>query len=238
MSLSFRPASHAERDQVVSAIQSLLSSPESDPTLLMLTSALLATPMAAYTAARASWPVKYAAARAASDAADAADADFDRDLRLLSASVRDSQGRNHPRLLAAMMGGTLASDLTRQPYREELAKGAMLLANLKSRADLGIDATRLAAFEDSLNALEVAVKADEIAGRESVAAGSAQRDTASAFDVAYARLLRGLRGYMGEASMATMLPRFVRPDEDDEPTTVRKALPTLPLEPPSGSTPA
>ena len=53
MSLSFRPASHAERDQVVSAIQSLLSSPESDPTVLMLTSALLATPMAAYTAARA-----------------------------------------------------------------------------------------------------------------------------------------------------------------------------------------
>lgn len=237
MSMTFRPTTHAERDQVVAAVQTLLSDTSADPMLLTLCTAVLVPTMTAYVAARAALPEKYAAARAASDAADAADADFDRDLRLLSASVRDSHGRNQPRLLADMIGGLLPSALTRLSYREEINKGNTLLTNLKGRADLGVNPDRISAFETSLTALQFAVLADEVASRDSTRAGAEQREAGVAFDLAYSRLLRALRGYLGESAMAAILPRFVRAD-DEEPTEVGKALPTLPLEPEAGGSPA
>ena len=230
MPVTFRPSYDDERDQVVVALKSWLSGPDADPIMVALATALCLPAMFEYAAARIAWPVRFAAARAASDAVDAADEAFDRDLRALSASVADAAGRGQPRVLADMMGGTLASRLTRQPYREEIAKGAALVLALRDRPDLGVDSALLDRFEERVEALRAAALADELASRASALAGANQRASASAFDLGYGRMLRAFRAYAGERDTAVIAPRFVRPDDDDELVSVGAALTTLPLD--------
>ena len=231
MSMTFRPSTHAERDQVVAALQAWMATPGADSTLVALTTTLCLPALEAYVAARQAWPEKFAEARVASAAADAADEAFDRDLRLLSASIRDAAGRSQPRVLADMMGGTLASELTRLPYRKEITKGSALVTTLKARADLGVDPALLSGLEASVDALRLAANEDELASRASALAGATQRATAAAFDLAYGRLVRAFKAYAGESSAAAILPRFVRVEDDEDAGDVGAALTTLPLEP-------
>ena len=260
MPVTFRPSNHHERDQVVVALKSWLARPDADPIMVALATALCLPAMFEYAAARIAWPERFAAARAASDAVDAADEAFDRDLRALSASVAVAAGRGQPRVLADMMGGTLASRLTRQPYREEIAKGAALVLALRDRPDLGVDSALLDRFEERVEALResglIARMRSAIASTLarpsadssawiwrlmfdstiwsrsiSVSCPTPQRASASAFDLGYGRMLRAFRAYAGERDTAAIAPRFVRPDEDDdEVVSVGAALTTLPLD--------
>ena len=55
MSLSFRPRSHAERDQIVAAIVSYLARPDADPSLVAAESSLFTAARDEYQSARAAY---------------------------------------------------------------------------------------------------------------------------------------------------------------------------------------
>jgi hypothetical protein len=229
MALSTRPRSHAERDQIVSALSTFRAFSGADPTILALDDALFVAERAAYVEARENWQRRSAAAREASGVADQADADFDRDLRLFAASVRDEAGKATPRVVSELLGGTLPGTLTGLPYREEVQRTQGLFERISVRSGLSYDSDRAAALRVSTATLDAATAADEDATRAQTAAGSTLVEAKAAFDRAYMRLVAASRAILEDASFLSIFPRFVRQnpsddeggdkDEETEPTT-------------------
>lgn len=218
MSYRYRPQSHPERDAITAALTSYRASASADPTVLSLDDSFFKADRLAFVDARETWRKRSAAARDASDVADAADADFDRDLRLFTASVRDDAGRVTPRVVSEMLGGMLPSVLSTRPYREEVERARGLLDRLSARSGMAYDIERAAALETSTAALEVAAAADEEAERALRSAGTTLATTRDAFDRSYMRLVNAARVLLEEASFLKIFPRFQRSkaSADDE----------------------
>ena len=210
MSLSFRPRSHAERDQIVAAIVSYLARPDADPSLVTAESSLFTAARDEYQSARAAYQTALGAAEDASDAADLADTAFDRSFRLFVAAFRDEAGRASPRTIADMMEGVLPGELVVRPYREEVRRTRDLLNRIGERAGLGVDADLLSALRDSTDALESATDALEGANRASRAAGVVLTESVAEFDLVYGKLVRRWQGLSEEGVTEAILPRFVR----------------------------
>ena len=212
MSLSTRPRSHAERDQIVAAISTYIRQPDADPILVDVEASLFAGVRAEYQMARASYQAAAGAADDASEAADAADAAFDRSFRRFVGDIRDEAGRSVPRVIADMMGGTLPGDLTSCNYREEAQRTRDLLVRVGARAGLAVDPTLFAALQDSVAALEAATDASEAATRAVHGAGAALTETVAVFDTLYGKLVRKWAALSEEGKTDTLLPRFLRAD--------------------------
>lgn len=210
MSLSFRPRSHAERDQIVSAIVAYLARPDADPSLVAAESSVFTAVRAEYQTARAAYQAAVGAAETASDAADVADEAFDRSFRLFAGAVRDEAGRLSPRTLADRMEGVLPGELVSRPYREEVRRTRDLLSRIGAGDGLGVDTDLRSALSDSLDALEAATDTLEEANRASRAAGAALTESVAAFDLYYGKLVRRWQGLSEEGVTEAILPRFVR----------------------------
>lgn len=204
------PRSHTERDEVAEALSAYVASADADTTLVALDTSLFASARAAYTRAREAHDGRVLELRAASEAAAAADADFDRELRLFAASVRDEAGRASPRVVSRMLGGALASELVKRPYREEVSRARTLLVHLSVRKDLDVDAARVEALRASTEALEVALMALEAAERGRLAAGMTLSKATTELDYAYSRLLRAARAMFPDSPALAVFPRFQR----------------------------
>lgn len=210
MSYRFRPQSHSERDAITAALTTYRASTSADPSVLSLDDSFFKDDRLAFVEARETWRKRSAAARDASDVADAADADFDRDLRLFSASVRDEAGRVTPRVVSEMLGGMLPSVLSARPYREEVERARGLLDRLSVRSGIAYDAECATALETSTAALEVASAADEEAERALRSAGTILATTRDAFDRSYMKLVSAARILLDEASFLKIFPRFLK----------------------------
>lgn len=210
MSLSFRPRSHAERDQIISAITAYLARSDADPALVSAEETVFSAVRAEYQASRATYQAAVGDAEDASEAADAADAAFDRCFRLFAGSVRDEAGRLSPRMIADKMGGMLPGELVSRPYREEVQRSRDLLSRLGAREALGVDAAALDELRASVDALEAATDALEAANRAARQAGAALTEAVGEFDQRYGKLVRRWQGLSEEGVTEGLLPRFVR----------------------------
>ena len=210
MSLSFRPRSHAERDQIIAAITLYLARPDADPTLVAAEEAVFAAVRTEYQSARAAYQAAVGDAEDGSEVADAADAAFDRCFRLFAGSVRDEAGRLSPRTIADRMGGLLPGELVSRPYREEVQRTRDLLSRLGASEALGVDAAALDELRAGVDALEAATDAAEAANRTSRSAGAALTETVAEFDQRYGKLVRRWQGLSEEGVTEGLLPRFVR----------------------------
>ena len=212
MSVTYRPRTQAERDSVIAAVDAYIASADADPELVALDTRFFSTARAAYSAALETHQSLSAAAREASDAADSADADFDRDLRLFVATVRDRAGHLATSSVTELLGGILPSVLSKSRYREEVTKAQGLLMGLPKRPSLGYDATRADALRNSTDALDTAATADELATRDARKAGVALTSARTTFDQSYAKLVRMASGLLSDEVLRAILPRFVRSD--------------------------
>lgn len=212
MSLSTRPRSHAERDQIVAAITTYVGQADADPTLVAAEAELFSATRAAYQEARAAYQAAAGAADDASEAADEADAAFDRAFRRFVNDVRDDAGRAVPRVIADMMGGLLPGQLIIRPYREEVQRTRDLLARVGARAGLDLDAGLLAELTAATDALEAATNASEATTRAAHGAGGALTERVAEFDSLYGKLVRKWAALGDEETTGSLLPRFLRSD--------------------------
>lgn len=227
MSVTSRPRSHADRDQILSFVAAYLAGPGADATIRSMHDLIFAAAGAAWQSARASYLSAQATWQAASAAADDADATFDSSLRKLMLSFRDEDGSNDPALNQALLG-MQPSALMALRYAEEVSAGRAFLARLAARADLSPNPDRLARFQEALDALEAASAERDRALAARLSAGTAQDTAKLEFDSAWGRLVRAVQATVDEATATAFLPRFTRADAadaadaepvDDEPTT-------------------
>lgn len=212
MSLRFSPRTDAERAEVSSALERYGISSDADAAFVALDTRYFSTARADYSAALESHQRWTAIAREASDAADSADLDFDRDLRLFTASVRDDSGHAATEEITELLGGIKPSALSRLPYTDEVAKATRLLVGLSERSTLSYDAACADALRTSTAALATAAAADKEATRKKVSAGATLAAARSTFDQSYAKLVRAARALFAEEVVCAVLPRFVRSD--------------------------
>ena len=210
MSKQYSPSTNADRDQILQAILTTMTSPGVNDLLLTLYNNLLMADLDAYSAAREAWTKCKSAAREASDAARAADARFDRDMREFSATVRDAEGRATPSVVAELLGGMLPSEITTRSYREEVARATSLLAQLGQRKSLKYGAAHAEALRASTTALGVATSAKEEADRAMRAAGGVLTTTKVSFDRSYMKLVMAAKASVPKETFDAVFPCFVR----------------------------
>ncbi len=210
MAVRFRPGNHQQRDQVIQALTTLRASASANPTILTLDEVLFLEARSAFSAARESWLKRSAADREAGEVASAADADFNRDLRLFSATVRDEQGRATPRVVSELLGGILPSALLARSRREEVQRTRALLDRLPLRTGLTYDTARADALRATTEALDLAVTAHEEAHRALLSAGATLAEVKQTFDSAYMRLVSAAKAVLDEADFLSIFPRFVQ----------------------------
>lgn len=227
MAVRFRPGNHQQRDQVIQALTTLRASASANPTILTLDEVLFLEARSAFSAARESWLKRSAADREAGEVASAADADFNRDLRLFSATVRDEQGRATPRVVSELLGGILPSALLARSRREEVQRTRALLDRLPLRTGLTYDTARADALRATTEALDLAVTAHEEAHRALLSAGATLAEVKQTFDSAYMRLVSAAKAVLDEADFLSIFPRFVQSaslkDEEGEATATASA---------------
>lgn len=227
MAVRFRPGNHQQRDQVIQALTTLRASASANPTILTLDEVLFLEARSAFSAARESWLKRSAADREAGEVASAADADFNRDLRLFSATVRDEQGRATPRVVSELLGGILPSALLARSRREEVQRTRALLDRLPLRTGLTYDTARADALRATTEALDLAVTAHEEAHRALLSAGATLAEVKQTFDSAYMRLVSAAKAVLDEADFLSIFPRFVQSaslkDEEGEATAPASA---------------
>ena len=209
MSVSSRPVSHAQRDQITRTLSSYLASGTADPTVADLYTRFFAATASAYTNARIAWFSAHGAWQAASHAADDADEVFDAALRRLMVAFRDENGSVDAALNASLLGGVQMSELIAMRYAEEVSRARAFLARLAERTDLHPNAERLSIFTEATDALDKAATAEDLALSARLAAGSAMESATAAFDTDWGKLVRALRAMVDAAVFETVVPRFV-----------------------------
>lgn len=218
MSLETRPQSHDERAQVVGAIELWRATPGVSPEDVGIETRVFSAVRVAYVDARAAYEAAIAASLAASDAADLGAKRFDKAWREWVASVRDADGKSLASELTALLGGMAPSKVSRRSCREAHSRASRLMELVRGRAALQGDAAKLAALDASLATLGPLISADEAATREKVARGAALKSATAAFDRAYSKLVRAMRGILGDEATFTILPRFARSDRPAAPS--------------------
>ena len=210
MPISHRARTNTERNQVADVINAYRASSSPDAAFVALDETLFASARADYLLARETWNQHDAARTSANLAAAAADACFERDLRLFAASVRDNAGHATPRVVSELLGGVLPSKLTRMSRRDGLKCAAALLDRLPQRTDLSYNTAHAEALKSSAEVLNAAVLTYEECDRAYLNAGDALSTARDAFDDAYARLLRAATSLLDTTTFTLIFPRFVR----------------------------
>ena len=190
MLLPPRPRSHAELDLVLHAVSAALDA--ADPALVALDRALFLGARTAYLAAREAHFQAFAASRAARERAEAADADFARDLRAFATSIRDRAGEVPSYAMFELLGGILPSALTRRAWSDEVHRAHGLLFRVGVRTDLRCDPNQVAALRASTAALELAMGAEDAARRALHVAGHRLDEAKRIFDRGYGQFARAV----------------------------------------------
>lgn len=221
MSISYRPKTYADRDQILRSTDSYMASADADPTLKALYERIFAGAASTYRAARDTFLGAQAAWQSANATADAADQAFDAALRKLMLSFRDEEG-SVDRALNQSLLGMQPNELMALRYAEEVTAGRSFLTRLANRPELSANPERLARFTEALDALEVAASAQEKALRVRLGAGAAQDAARLDFDATWGKFARTVQAAADEATAEAIIPRFYRGNEseptDDEPT--------------------
>ncbi len=210
MPFDTRPCSHAERDEVVAAIDAYRSGPEPDAAVLVLDDRMFAPARSKYTAARLAFERAITARREASDTADGGAEKLVRHFRMWARSVADAQGKSMSGELSKHMGGTRPGEVVKRTHRSQLTKIGSLLNTLPDNPHLRGDPAKLSQLEATVASFEPIVAADEAATRDWRAKGKDSTKAMALFDKAYVKLVRSVRNLIGDEAAFAILPRFER----------------------------
>ncbi len=231
MSTDCVPQNNHEREAVIHAVVSYLESSSVNPTFIAIESAVFSSARTDYISARDRYDAALAATRTHSGKVEVLAGEFERDLRLFSASVRDEAGRSAPRVLSDLLGGMTPSELMDRTNREKVQRTNGLLRRLGERAGMSWDATRADTLRLSTAALELAVGDQDGAARELRVAGAALTMSKDAFDRAYRALMRAAKAMLDEETVVGVFPTFVRGGADEEDTVELPAAEPAPASP-------
>lgn len=240
MATSFIPGTHAEREQVATMLERALGRADVDPLVRDLDGRLFAGARAEWKRAWTAHREAEAALRVAREVGDAADREMDRAVRLFVGSVRDTDGRLQPRVVAEMLGGMLPGELVTVAAAEALKRTEQLLAQLPSRPGLVHDAALAEGLRATRAALAEAAAAEDDAEIRVLGTGGQLTRATMDFDRGYGRLVRALLATLGSDAVSASLPRFVRTGtrpEGDDPAAGAPLAPTTP-EPEPAAVPA
>ncbi|MCK6528026.1 hypothetical protein L6R50_10860 [Myxococcota bacterium] len=208
--MTTRPCSHDERDQIAGAMDRYLARPDADPRIRELDADFFAEARRAFQAAREFERTAHSAWEAAGEVADARDAQFERDLFLLAATVLDARGAPQPDRVAEMLGGVPPTALARHTYREAIARSGDLLRGLAARGDLAFDPEKARALGASREVLLAGAVVEEEADSARRSARAALDEAASTFDRSWGKAVRAIQAAVEESVWTPAIPRFVR----------------------------
>jgi hypothetical protein len=206
MPTTHHPRNHAERHVCVDAHDGFATTPGATPLVLELLEPFVG-PKQRYLAVLEARTGAAAAAKRAIDAVRLADRAFDAAWRTWCKGVLD-HGVVATDRIAALIDGTKPGAVPFLAPREEVEVGKRLLAKLAEHP-IG-RAEDIADLQVAVQALDVAVKAWEAAGRAEDRANAEVGPATRAFDVAYGKVCTLLVAHLGEEQAKGILPTFVR----------------------------
>lgn len=210
MSQGRQPTTHAERTQIIAAMDAYAARANPNPVALELIERYLRAGLETYRAARADFVRKEAQAIAAREAADEADVVFDRAARTLAASLGDEAGRRTPEILRPLLNGHLLSEVIRMPYPEEVRILSEFFTQLPLRTDLELSERRVEALRQAHETLRVRTEFMTSAEADVRAAGRVQSDAMSSFRTAWGDFLRFALRQLDPTTQALLLPAYAR----------------------------
>lgn len=216
MSLSSRPTTYNERDQINRSLEAWASDPAADPAAVAYEATYFASFRKDWMEVRKRYLSQHTISRSLTADMDAANARLAPIFRRWYGTITDDNGRPRLAELGSLLGGVSIAAIPRMSPSQEVSTLIRLLAVVADRPELQGDPTHYKALQEAVTDMQARVAVDESAKRARVQQGTALAEANVAFDRAYGNLVRAFRSMLGEAGTWRILPRFVRHGADEE----------------------